>query len=555
MTESVRAGVDFFRIKALTRRRWADSPHLPELVARITAWLRTPTGTQALLPMQAAALAEMHEHGCVCNASMGGGKSLCAWLAPVVLGAKRPLFITYKKLLKKSRLHLARDAEHWRVCNNFEWLSCETLSRQPDILNKINPDCIIADESHWAGNPRSGRAKVVREYLRTHDCHFIPLTATPGESLKTQSHLAQWALGKVSPIPARYNELMDWCAALDDDVEQRMAPGCLSEWDPEDIPTHESTRAAVGRRIAESPGYIVSHDSDNPCALYLSGFVFNGYSAATENAFAAARDEWRTPSGREFAEGADLHRVLQTLSLGFVHTIDKAPDDWNYARRNWMRFCSDDLTHNRSGRFTPFAVETACVANVLDSDGVFEAWRDIRKSFKPTRGIEWIDDAALLSASEYLHDGEVVWCPYPAWSERLAGMTGVPYFGAGNDAIEEFTGPKMILSVGANATGRNLQQWSRALVAGIESTPTALSQLIGRHHRRGQKAESVDITFFLGCRENLLAVERARTRSLADRDLNQNESGKLLAADWLLPEMPVSKSRRWSMKKGSKLLA
>src|SRR5271169_5459402 len=98
LSEPVRESFEFERIDALPRRKWQDRPDLPELVERLSAGF-AKNSTAKLFPVQAAALDELQDLR-TCNGvvGLGGGKTLVTALAPLVLNAKRPLFLNYARL-------------------------------------------------------------------------------------------------------------------------------------------------------------------------------------------------------------------------------------------------------------------------------------------------------------------------------------------------------------------------------------------------------------------------------------------------------------------------
>ena len=84
----------------------------------------------------------------------------------------------------------------------------------------------------------------------------------------------------------------------------------------------------------------------------------------------------------------------------------------------------------------------------------------------------------------------------------------------------------------AHAEGMNLQRWDRALVMSAPAGARQLEQLLGRHHRRGQRSDEVAFTFALGarvmrsCLDGALAEARETQQKLTSRQ-------KALAATWL----------------------
>src|SRR5688572_17006640 len=70
---------EFRRIRDLERRNWATKD-IDELIELLTEHLKTPRGTQTLLPAQAAGLRELHDYsGLFAPILPGGGKTLISF--------------------------------------------------------------------------------------------------------------------------------------------------------------------------------------------------------------------------------------------------------------------------------------------------------------------------------------------------------------------------------------------------------------------------------------------------------------------------------------------
>jgi hypothetical protein len=172
---------------------------------------------------------------------------------------------------------------------------------------------------------------------------------------------------------------------------------------------------------------------------------------------------------------------------------------------------------------------------------VYAEWVRIRDTFEPKTEAVWLDRTTLDVCAKWLHDGlrhergpGVCWVEHRAFGEMLEAVSGFPYYGQGGFAkdgssIEDEKGP-CIASIRANGEGRNLQRYSRALVASCPPSGATLEQLLGRHHRYGQEADEVTFEFILACREQLEGFHKA----IADARYIQDTTGvsqKLLCSD------------------------
>ncbi len=251
-----------------------------------------------------------------------------------------------------------------------------------------------------------------------------------------------------------------------------------------------------------------------------------------------------------------MWQFLREMALGFWYRVDPPPPEpWKEARRNWARFVNDVISGNRERIYSEFQVANACARGEYDGS-YWRAWKEIKPTFRENRTTVLLDEAPLNRAAAWLSDEEgICFTPFVAAGEKLAAMTGLPYFGQmGMDkkmgSIEGYAGGPCIASIAANVEGRNLQtRWNKGLVYGDSSSGQELEQLLGRFHRDGQEKEEVFFTFFFGCYENWKALEKARTvEGEFDKSTNGNDTHKLLIGDWLIPseeEVQNFKGARW----------
>lgn len=541
------------RVLRLPRRVWAEDEGLEALRLQITEWLRAPGGTMVLRPVQAKALEEIHDFGgMLAPIRVGGGKTLISALAPVVVGAQRPLLLVPAKLRKKTLREFHELRKHWLWHPMLAVVSYEKISRDggQQVLETIAPDLIIGDEAHRLKNTNAGVTRKIRRWMKGHpETLFLPMSGTiTTRSLRDYGHLAVWALKDLCPLPKRADMLADWADALDEKVkpDKRLAPGALlglctgEELDQVagDLGSALTVvRQAYRRRLVETPGVIATEETALGVSLEIMEHPYTP-GAELAPAFEKLRELWETPDGHPFTEAVELWRHARELACGLFYRWDPpAPPEWLAARKAWAAFVRQTLGARRNGIDTEFQVAKTCKAGDLRRVE-YDAWQGIRDTFKPNSVPVWVDDAALQACARWMEEGPgIVWTEHVAFGERLSELTGRPYFGSGGEcrgvAIEEASGP-VIASIASNGEGRNLQGWNRNLVSSAPPNGRIWEQMLGRTHREGQEADEVTYELLLGCREQWEGMQQA----LADAEYIEHTTGqpqKLLYADLDLP--------------------
>jgi hypothetical protein len=536
---------EFLRIRALPRRDWPDV-------------LPLELGSRPLFPVQRAALADLAATRHLCMfANVGVGKLLVGALAPVVLGTRVNLLITYAQLLDKTKREIAEASKHWR-CNpdDFTYVSAERLVRSELLARPW--DLIVVDEAHLF-RPGSQRSKAFEAYLKRHPgTSVVLLTGTPGDDdIRDVAFLSKLAHGPThSPYPTRWHALDQWHRALSERVDDRLEAGCLTEFvgpAPANDVSLDDVRLAVAEHAARTPGHLVYRPAQTvSCSLYLSSHTLRRpTSRALERAYESTRLHGHL-GDYDFAElPAERWRLLRQLGLGYAKIIDpRPPAEWILARRLWASICAAYVgTHYEN-------VAQLCAAAAEPSHALntsMNAWRAIEPSFKPAHKVLWYDDVVVRWCVEWLQTTKgLLWTPYPDFGEKVSLEAGVPFFHrlgvcSRYGSIESYgshTGA--VLSIQANSTGRNLQRWSQSLVVAPPAKSDSLNQLIGRTHRTGQNAEQVNATFLFSCGQHIDAVERALERAKFDASLGGNQGNKLLDCDWLVdttrPKGPLWRS-------------
>jgi len=252
---------DFQRIEALPRREWGVSqkeldaarkapktPGAAAIIAKaeelesvrkeLTKALRVRGGSMELWPVQAAALSELCEwKGLFGQVLAGGGKTIITIMAPWMVGAKRPLLLVPASLRDQTlRVAIPKLSKHWKIPHGLRILAYSELSlaKNATILDRIQPDLIIADEAQMIAAHKSGRTRRVRRYMNDHpETMVVALSGTiTRRSIKDYHQLALWALKPdLVPMPVNWPEVEDWADALDEGVSEDkiIAPGALLE--------------------------------------------------------------------------------------------------------------------------------------------------------------------------------------------------------------------------------------------------------------------------------------------------------------------------------------
>jgi len=518
------------RVRDLPWRDWRVKD-IDELVEGLTELLKTPTGTQTLRPVQAAALAELHDlGGLFAPIAVGEGKTAISALAAHVCDAKRALLLVPASLIEKTYKDFGALARHWKVwpitVQSYEMLSRDRTGK---ILQGLRPDLIIADEAHRLKNMSAGCTKRISRYLRDvrkhgeYHCRFVAMSGTiTTRSLKEYWHLINWCLGANAPLPNEMEEFWEWCAALDEKVspDKRYAPGKLLTLapDPQGADVLARARDAYGRRLTASPGVISSMGARPPMALNLKATHLEAPPKLREM-ITEMRRSGCTPDGIPFEMPTELWRHAREMQCGFWYMpVPYPPFDWLCVRKDWSKFQREVLKRAQIYATPGDIIRAVQHPELLASkpewleEGteLWNAWQAVKPSYKRVTEPQWLDDTAIKYAAEWLHTGDtsskLCWVEHRAVGPALEKAIGVPYFGSGalnssGTYLENHDGPA-IVSVRACSTGLNLQyKWYQNLYLSPMGKNDAWEQSLGRTHRQGQPQDEVTAEVLMMCRE------------------------------------------------------
>ena len=523
------------RILRLPRRKLTPDP---ELMEAMTNYFRVPGGTMELRWIQVAALYE----AAVCNGlfgpiGVGHGKTLITLLMATAMDSRCTVLLLPAQLKKKTLREIDEVyAKHFKIpLARLRIHSYEELSRAAtaDLLDEHKPDLIVLDEAHKLKRPQSARTKRFLRYMQDNPgCRLVALSGTMTQRrLIEYAHLCELALGKGSPLPGSYREVVDWGGALDVEPPEPKRPGALKKL----CADGESAREGFRRRLVETPGVIATEDEGFDGTIVMKATKLklpDDVKAAREQ----LRETWEIGS-EVVTEATHFARVMKQLACGFFYRWDWGPDGpdekWLETRREWGRALRYFLRYrSRAGLDSPALVERALKRGEVSGDivDVWTAWQKVKDRPEPETVPVWINDFMIRAAEKWADKNPkgIIWYEHRAFEDAFRER-GWPVYASGDDASTA-TEPVIVCSIKAQGTGKNMQAFHRNLILSMPSNGSTLEQLIGRTHRPGQLEDEVFLDWYAHTPEMVNACEKA----IADAEYMQESMGqrqKLLLAE------------------------
>lgn len=491
-------------------------------------------GMPRLRPIQSFALWEASRAGGLMGfIGVGHGKELLSLLLPDAMGARNAVVLTKPRLMKQLLGHdVPRYGRHFRLpMDRITVVAYSELSGADtgDVLERIQPDLVVANEAHCLSVETSARGRWFRRFAdsRGPATRYCFLSGTMGrDSILSYAHLSFRALRNSTPQPTGYRELRDWALALDSDVadHERLPPGeLLGLCGPEGLTKRQETprgaessirdvikdplsvaRSVYRRRLVETPGVVATEESGVDCSLVINAWKPE-IPESVKTALKELRRTWSL-GGEEFVEAMEVARASRQLASGYYYRWawpgGKRDDEWLDARAEWNRAVRHVLRY-RSGSFdpplmSPLMVEREAERGSLEVSDMraWDAWSIVRGRYRPQPPTEavWLSpflvDAAVEWAEACTDDAPgIVWYQSLALEEAFRAR-GLEVYGADDDGILSCTSRHCFAST-AHRDGKNLQRFSRALVLEPFANGGDWEQLIGREHRPGQRAHEV----------------------------------------------------------------
>jgi hypothetical protein len=525
MRASVPYSEEFERIAALPRRTLTLED--AEAVAReLTPHMRAPGSTAELFPWQAMSLLEFAAHrGALLGLPVGKGKTLVSALAPIMIGATRPMLIVPASLQDKTRADFASYLDVWRTPNPWpRVVTREALSVESGVglLDAYDPDLIIIDECDDLANWKSSAARLLDKFIveRQDAVAVLAMTGTLSrKSIKGYAHMLAWTMRDGAPIPLKDGELELWAMVLDDHGSRKVRrpdPGPLGA-------CVADARTWYRERLTQTPGVvIVDEDScDQPLTVRVrlareDEILDREYELFLKGGMVAPgvyRPALQNPDGMPVSDPLSRWRFDGQAGCGLYlrYVPPGPPQEWRDARTAVARFVRDAIDRSQNTA-RPLYTEAPTLRRYADHPIVRE-WRRINAEIAAELGIAkyepeteavWLSTSTIESALDWLRESEapgIVWSGCTEFGEAFATAARLPYYGpegreraSGRGLYAADTTRSLVSSWHANKKGFNLQPWRRQLIVHPPQSAKYLEQIFGRSHRAGQDgAVTVDV--------------------------------------------------------------
>lgn len=557
---------ELLRVINLPRRKFDVNSYPDASILYSKARCSKPTcqyckdGSPSLRPIQNAMLVEAAQNsGLFANAGVGTGKTLASFLMHDALQATRTVLLVPPQLRDKTLyVDLPELKQHFKIPEvysaeeyhpglsgvfviAYSELSQTTAS---DLLDKIQPDLVVADEAHNLRHKKSARTRRFLRFMRANPSKFVAMTGSAiFKSIKDFAHLIEICLGKNSPVPADYPTLTAMADAIDNEgKEGATGIGALALM----CDDTESAREGFQRRFSETPGVIITTESSAGMALEIKQLHVIPPAIITSS-LQKLEQEWSW-DGEDYDGALDISRLQRHITQGFFYRsiwphgiVDR---EYLEKRNAWKRTIRLRLSHsNRQGQDSPALLEAMAEAGAWTPEEWLD-WLTVRDRPEPDKEAIEVDQYLVNLAESWGQESPgIIWVNSPVIGKWL-NQRGITYYGEGDKAGEALNAyakacldgldqiKTIACSIFAHGTGKNLQAWNRNLVLYPPSMGEVWEQLIGRTHRPGQVADVVTLDIILASvgAINSLAIARE------DAERAGQETGqvrRLSLATWL----------------------
>lgn len=543
---AVRQSKDLTRVLALPRRTL--NPDDPTFAAKWTKALRKDTmlcncvarwGPRGcikdLFSIQGVALEELHNTGGLLGSiGVGHGKTGIGILAPMATGLDTVLLIPPNL----RRQFYERDFPQWSVHfhtpnlaggrffepgkPSLHVIAYSELSsaKATDLLERLKPKLIIADEAHKLKNRKASRTMRFLRYVSGSSARFAGWSGTlTSRSLKDYAHLAAIALREGSPLPLHWSTVEEWAGAIDS-TDFPSPPGAL-------VAFGEPVREGFRKRLIETPGVVATAEGAIGTSLLMEERKAPPVPIEVATAIAHLNNTWERPDGELFYEALDVARCARELASGFYYRWiyprgepEPLRKEWKAVRKAWHQELREKLKRPRPHMDSMLLLCQAAARHLEGYDGplptwetdFYSEWLAIRDRVQPETEAVWISEFLVRDAAAWLKENiGIAWYEHTAFGEKLAELSGVPFYGPGTEPELLEKGDRAIIaSIRAQGTGKNLQAFSNNLFANMPNDSAAWEQAIGRTHRNGQAADEVRVSVYQHVPAFRDALDRAK---------------------------------------------
>lgn len=417
------------------------------------------------------------------------------------------------------------------------------------LLDGLNPDTFVIDEADQLSNPGAARTGRVLRYLQGRAERGLPTrylwwSGTPTKtSIKDYAHHSAFALGEGSPVPIDPDVVAEWALAIDPSEWQAPIGALAALCAP-----GEHIYDGFNRRLVETRGVVTTVGGAVSVPLFMRERKVDP-PAVIVDLLKTLRDPdavggWTRPDGEEFMDALSVQACARQLACGFYYRwkyprgeSEELIERWFAARKAWHAEVREKLKRPRAHLDSPLLCQNAArryhgETILVEGDDFamhdgpvwaaqhWPAWAELRDQVQPEPEAVWVDDFLVSDAAEWAHAHKgVVWYTHGAFGRRLEQLSGLPRFGGGKDAaveiLQEDGSRSVIASVKAHGRGRDGLQWRfrEQLFTTPLTDGSDWEQLLGRLHRVGQAAASVEGWVYRHTQELRAALDTAHRRA------------------------------------------
>lgn len=427
-----------------------------------------------------------------------------------------------------------------------------------DLLERVSPELVIADEVHNLRNPTAARTKRLMHFLRELDPkpQLVGMSGTiTAKSIGDYHHLATIALREHSPLPASKSMTFFWGQILNADAGRPtgharglMAP--LLGWARRCVPDEkfrsdqtESYRRAYKHRLNTAPGVVATGDEEIGVSLRLENLEPGDCGDQLKELMRQVKDDMVTPQGEPIDHAIHSFKWLYELSFGFYNSLVWPTEEELMKNRRisqpeaelalfrakihleklqlYHKLLRDFFKVSPVGLDTPRDVgrSMAMHGDKFSGTELYAAWRSVKDAdfdgrperrsvpirvddFKVRRLVKWAK-AEGQGLVWVFHQEVGRWLVEAMDAEGLQPLHAPA---GADDLIEEAGDPGrggkgdriIVASMPSHGTGRNLQSFSRQVFAQWPRSAPMGEQTLGRTHRNGQRADELVAHTVLG---------------------------------------------------------
>lgn len=495
---------------------------------------RLPGSTEDLLPSQKQALFEAeYAGGLIAVMGVGHGKSLVCLLLSQAFGIPEDeptLLLLPRRTYEGFVAEAVKWWPHFKISPNLHVMTYGMFSHYTSstFLRDLQPRAIIADECHKLANRSATRtSRLIRYIKKNPDTKLAFLSGTiMNREIEDFLHLVEMALREEGCfLPLRWTDLKSWGRCLNDSFDwprhrdweklQPLVEEYIGHKEGSQLLSypvkkrHALCRQALNRRMAKTPGVVVTVSSSCEASIYLRRMTHPIVPKNVLEAVQYAEKWWELPQGHELTNAAHVATASSTLLQGFYYYYvwpDGEPDiEWLDARREWDGRVSQLVDYRIpghdsaklikdlicSGQGEKIATTKARTRDVRLAEQAWDWWKTQRHKPEPEQRVKWLSDFMIDYVAEWRQNNprSLVWTTHTAMAKRLAAeIPDLHEF----DPNRKLDGKRSLrLSSSSHSEGLNLQAWTRFLVICPSSSGRLWEQLIGRVHRNGQMADEI----------------------------------------------------------------